>query len=114
MSDTSRRPPGHHLVSVYEAANDTLKEVYVGITTLLMERLVKGFQTSPPPAVACWKRKHRVLFRIVRYIIPYRKAAPFIRAYLQSGSLAGWKVLGKTDDPPLAPAGKSHRRKPRA
>lgn len=85
--------PDYHLITVFEAANDTLKEVYVGTTSLLIDQVIRGFQVNPPRAAKHWKKDQRILFRCVEYSIAIKDAAAFIEAYIRSDALKGWKVL---------------------
>ncbi|MBI3299276.1 MAG: hypothetical protein HYZ75_14000 [Elusimicrobia bacterium] len=84
---------GAHLVTVFEAVNTDLKEVYVATTQLLSDALGKDFLARPPKAVAHWMPEHRVLFRCIEYSIAVSDAEAFIDHYSKSDILVGWKVF---------------------
>lgn len=80
-------------MTVFEATNDTLREVYIGTTERLMERLVDEFERRPPARTAHWDKAHRIGFRCVEYAIPASDARAFIDNYASSEALSGWKIL---------------------
>ncbi len=92
-SPPGKSTPQHHLVSVFEAVNDTVKEIYLGTTTLLSDQLAAQFPRTPPPATAHWESRHRVFVKVVEYSIPLKDARAFIDHYADSAAAAGWKVL---------------------
>ena len=81
------------LVTVYEAINETLKEVYVGTTSLFIDQLGARFLTRLPPNVAHWRADHNILYHAVEYAIYRRDAAEFIDRYAKSASLETWRVF---------------------
>ena len=85
--------PRHRLVSVYEAVNDSLKEIYLGTTTLLSDQLAAQFPRTPPPATAHWEAGHRVFVKVVEHSIPLKDAHAFIDHYSGSAASSGWRVL---------------------
>jgi hypothetical protein len=93
MPPPAKSTPQHHLVSVFEAVNDSAKEIYLGTTILLSEQLTAQFQRTPPPAVAHWKPGQRVFVKVVEYSIPLKDARAFIDHYAESAASAGWAVL---------------------
>lgn len=93
MNDSRPATPPTQLVSVYEAVNDGLKEIYLGTTTLLSDQLVSQFQRTRPSVVAHWKGEHKVYINIVEYSIPMRDVESFISHYSSSAASAGWKTL---------------------
>lgn len=98
--------PDHHLITVYEAANDTRREVYVGTTNLLIDQLIRAFHSFLPRVARHWKKEDRILFRCVEYSIPVSEARKFIDGYAKSDALKGWKVL--RDEPAARPSGAGH------
>jgi hypothetical protein len=93
MAIHERKSPPQNLVSVYEAVNDTLKEIYLGTSNLLSEQLVRDFASSPPAPVAHWTAGQRIVVNIVEYSIPAGDAERFIAHYASSAASAGWKTL---------------------
>lgn len=80
-------------MTVFEAVNETLREVFVGTTDHLFDRLIDEFRACPPRAVAHWSAGERLSFRCVEYAVPNQDAERFIDGYAQSDALKGWKVL---------------------
>ena len=87
-----RRLPEHHLICVFEAANDTLKEIYLGSSRHLMGQLNRDFVARFPRAVRHWLKEHRIRLRCLEYSIQSGEAGAFIAAYAESEELKGWKV----------------------
>lgn len=87
-----RRLPEHHLICVFEAANDSRKEVYLGTSRHLIGQLVRDFAARLPRAVRHWRKEDRVRLRCLEYSIQAGEAGAFIDAYARSGALEGWTV----------------------
>jgi hypothetical protein len=85
--------PQHHLVTVYEVVNETLREVYLGTTSLLAPQLAAEFKRRPPRAIAGWRTSDRMLLRCLVYAIPLREAQAFIRKYALLGRRRARRVL---------------------
>lgn len=93
MQRKRQRVPGHHLVTAFEATNDTRKEIYLGTTSLLLSNLMKEHAETPPSAIAHWDRADRIRYRSIDYSMIKRDAASFLASYAKSRRIAGWKVL---------------------
>ncbi len=77
--------PGNHLVTVYEAHNETLGETYLGTTTLLSRDLAAAFLRYPPKKIrGRWHLEHGVSLRCIAYAIPLDSGEAFIRKYARS------------------------------
>ena len=87
-----RRLPQHHLICVFEAANDTLKEVYLGTSRHLIGQLTRDLAARLPRGVRHWRKEHRIRVRCLEYSIQAGEAGAFMDAYARSGALAGWTV----------------------
>jgi hypothetical protein len=85
--------PQHHLITVYEVVNETLREVYLGTTSLLAPQLALQFERRPPRAVARWRPEHRMILRCLVYAIPLREGQTFIRKYALLGRRRARRVL---------------------
>ncbi|MBI4345449.1 MAG: hypothetical protein HY553_01245 [Elusimicrobia bacterium] len=92
MSREEETPP-HHLVSVFEASNETLKEVLLGVTARLLQRLVREHQKTPPPAIAHWSARHNVDYRCLDYSVKAREARGVIERRAKALRARGWRVL---------------------
>lgn len=86
-------PPDHYLVTVYEARNPALHELYLGTTSLLSERLVQEFSANPPRSIRHWQPEHRSHVRCIVYAIPGAEARGFIRKYSRDKRRRSWRVL---------------------
>jgi hypothetical protein len=82
-------------VVVFEAVNDTLKEFYVGISTLPLtaDEIATRHQENPPAAIAHWKREHRVWYRCVDAGLSASDSQVFVRSYAERITHPGWKAL---------------------
>jgi hypothetical protein len=81
------------LVTVYEARNPDLREIYLGTTTFLSERLVAEFAAHPPNPIRHWKPEHLADVRCIVYAIPGAEARGFIRKYSRDRRRRSWRVL---------------------
>jgi hypothetical protein len=82
-----------HLVAVFEAVNESRKEIYLGTTSRLIASLIKEFRTAPPERVAHWKRRHRVRFYFIEYAISRRAAAALVKRNAPRRADESWKVF---------------------
>lgn len=80
-------------MTVFEAVNETLREVFVGATEHPFDRGIDEFRSRPPRAVAHWRMGERLSFRCVEHEVPSHDAERFIDGYAQSDALRGWKIL---------------------
>ncbi len=74
-------PPDHYLITVYEARNPALRELYLGTTTYLSNRLADEFAARPPEGLSHWRPEHGADLRCLVYAIPVREAKAFVRKY---------------------------------
>lgn len=91
--------PEQHLVTVFEAVNETLREVYVGTTTHLVEVLTRLFLERPPGGVRHWSTAHKITVRCVEYSVAVHDVSEFIEAYAGSEALRSWKVIRQRSPP---------------
>jgi hypothetical protein len=82
------------LVTVFEAANDTTKELYVGVTSLFIDAVIRSHYRRPPREIAHWAREHQISYRCVEYAMPRDAASEFVKNYTQSTAVKGWKTVG--------------------
>ncbi|MBI5202720.1 MAG: hypothetical protein HY925_14100 [Elusimicrobia bacterium] len=88
-----RKVPEQYLVTVFEASNETLRELYVGTTTHLVEVLTRLFLERPPARVSHWRSTHRISIRCVDYSVAVHDVDDFLEAYAASEALKPWKVI---------------------
>jgi hypothetical protein len=81
------------LVAVYEAINDSLRETYVGTTSLPFDAVASHFRRNPPPAAAHWKTEQKVIVNIVEDSLRLNDALDFIQHYAASLEAVGWRAL---------------------
>ena len=82
-------------VVVFEAVNDTLKEFFVGISTLPLtaDEIASRHRESPPAAIAHWKSEHQVWYRCVDPGLAASRSQEFVRSYAQRIAQPDWKAL---------------------
>jgi hypothetical protein len=81
------------LVIVFEATNDSLRELYIGLTTFPLQQLQREHSKVPPRSIAHWKKEHAVNYRVVEEAIRRADANAFLDSYGQSTIRMGWKVI---------------------
>lgn len=96
------------LVTVYEAVNETLREMYVGLSLRLMGEIERRLRLKKE--LAHWGEEDRIVVRAIDYSLPYRDARDFVRRYEQARANSGWNVLSShhlpdLDHPAARPAG---------
>jgi hypothetical protein len=82
-------------VVVFEAVNDTLREFYVGISTLPLtaDEIANRHREDPPAAIAHWKKEHQVWYRCVDPGLSAPESQSFIRSYVERIAQPEWKAL---------------------
>jgi hypothetical protein len=82
-------------VVVFEAVNETLKEFYVGISTvpLTADEIASRHQEAPPAAIAHWKKEHQVWYRCVDAGLSASDSEAFVRSYAERITRPDWKAL---------------------
>lgn len=86
-------PPDHHLITVFEARNPALRELYLGTTTLLSPSLIDEFAARPPRAIRHWRPQQGAELRCLVYAIPFSEAKGFVAKYARLKRRRSWKVL---------------------
>lgn len=80
-------------VNVFEAANATLREAYIGstVSTDLNTDRIKPLVLKMIPG---WRPEHEISCRVVAKNVPLALRAPaFIESYAQAISRDGWKAI---------------------
>jgi hypothetical protein len=80
-------------ITVFEASNDILKELYIGTTSQPIEKLEKDHKTQPPSAIAHWRPNHKVVYRTVESNLSPTDAAPFAKGYAAAVEKMGWRAI---------------------
>jgi hypothetical protein len=92
-------------ITVFEAANDDLKEVYVAWTRLPIFQAIAELGEEPPPTIAHWKpRRQRISFRSLEFDQSVEAARAFIVHRVRKRLPEGWKyVIDPSSREPSAP-----------
>jgi hypothetical protein len=82
-------------VVVFEAINDTLKEFYVGISTLpeAADEIANRLREQPPEAISHWKKEHHTWYRCIDAGMSDPGSEAFIRSYNDRIARPEWKAL---------------------
>jgi hypothetical protein len=80
---------------VYEAINETLKELFVGLTDLPMDQLEARHKNGLPATIAHWKLgTEQIIYRDVGTTIPdLRDAKSMVESFSQNMRRPGWKSI---------------------
>ena len=77
---------------VYEAINETLKEMFVGLTDLPMNQVEARHKSGLPGVIAHWKLgAERIIYREVEADLADPKA--FVEGYAKNMQKNGWKSI---------------------
>ncbi|MBI5240451.1 MAG: response regulator [Elusimicrobia bacterium] len=81
--------------TAFEAANETLKEFYVGLSVrpLTAEDIAARHRSRPPAVISHWREEHRVWYRCADGVLSGTGGADFVRNYTELLSRPGWKAL---------------------
>lgn len=81
-------------VTVFEAANDELKEVYVTWTSRPIFQAMADLDTHPPAAIAHWRpAQQHVAFRSLEFGLTCESARLFIARRVEKRLSEGWKYV---------------------
>lgn len=78
-------------VTVFEASNESRREVYIATTTLSMNALITRLGQRRPAALRHWRPAEPVRFRSLEFGMAPADAAAYIRGYASGRS--GWRVI---------------------
>ena len=81
--------------TVFEAANEDLKEIYVTWTSRPIFEAMSAFGKQPPKVLSNWKTsKHRITFRSLEFDLTEELARSFVSRHVSKQPLhAGWKFI---------------------
>ena len=88
--------------AVYELANETRREFFVGLADGDVDRRIARLRASPPRAIAHWSFEDRISARVVEESLPRADGETFLRSYVAALSRTSWRVLSA--DSSLMPA----------
>lgn len=89
--------PGSTLVTVYEAVNEALREIWVGLSMHLIGEIESRLRARKE--LSHWKPSDRVSVRVVEYSMPMRDARDFVRRYELARANAGWTIISDASLP---------------
>src|SRR4051812_3621291 len=78
--------------TVFEATNDTLKEIYVGMAAAGNPAL----QRVPGPEISHWKNDHAISYRNVEFSMAASHAVDCIAAHAKTLPKPGWTIIAGT------------------
>lgn len=85
--------PQHH-ITVFEAANSDLKEIYVVWTARSVFEAMGALDKRPPAAIAHWRpSKQRIDFRSLEFKLNEDEARAFIARHATKQLQSGWKYI---------------------
>lgn len=112
MPDLDPELPESSLVTVYEAVNETRKELYVGLSTFFVPEIERRLRSKL--ALSHWSPQDRIVIRAIEYGIPLSMAREFTRAYEQSRVDAGWKRVPLLSESPAQSSAKTRAARQRS
>lgn len=80
-------------VTVFEAVNETLSELYVGSTELSVHDLIARNAARPPAEIAHWGPEHRVDYRSLEFGLEPASARDFIVNYAAALAKGARRVI---------------------
>ena len=79
---------------VYEAINDTLREIFVGTSSIPLDQLQLWHRADAPKILSHWKLgEHKTDYREIASAMPDADAMTFIKSYTRSIGKPDWKIL---------------------
>lgn len=81
-------------ITVFEVANDELKEVYLTWTSRPIFEAMCDFGAAPPKLVSHWKtEKQHINFRSLEFDLTKELARDFISRHAAKQRQSGWKYI---------------------
>jgi hypothetical protein len=87
------KSPDPSKVTVFEAVNETLKEFYIGTTTLPAWELENLSQNVAFRKNTHWEQRQQIVYRVVEEGLSLDEALAFIKSYAKTALRTGWKVV---------------------
>ena len=87
--------PREERTHVFEAINETLKEFYIGLTSVevTVEELQRRHRDAAPAPISHWQPDHRISYRRVESGLPRNDGHAFVGSYAMTVSRVGWTVI---------------------
>lgn len=89
----TRTASGERLVTVFEIVNDTLREAFVGTTSLPIHELIRQHEAALPKKIAHWDRRHKIQYRSLEFSLSPETARAFIAGYAKSMERMTWRLI---------------------
>lgn len=106
MPDIDPDLPGTSLVTVYEAINETRREIFIGLSSYFMNEIEARVRKRPE--LAHWQATDRTRVDAIEYGIPLSVARDFLKRFETAKANEGWKILSS----PELDTAKAERRRP--
>ena len=78
---------------VFEAINDTLKESFIGATSLPLALIERRHHENPPESIAHWRPEQAVHYRCVESGLSAQETPTFLDGYARTANRFGWKTV---------------------
>lgn len=88
------------LFTVFEATNDSLKEVFVGFTARPLDKLTARLRAFPPACMRGW-RADGFSVRPVEFELPLPDAVVFLETYARTPLPPDWRYVRQDNPDPL-------------
>lgn len=86
--------PTDSRLTVFEADNEDLREVYITSTSMSIYEAMAEFERSLPAPVRHWKpERQHIHFRSLEFDLSKDQAADFIKRRMAQPTPAGWKLI---------------------
>jgi hypothetical protein len=80
--------------TVFEAANEELKEIYITSTSSAIYEAMADFARSLPAVVRHWKpERHHIHFRSLEFELSKEQAAEYIKRRMGQLQPVGWRLI---------------------
>ena len=89
MAESANQP----FLTVYEAANDALRELYIGVTAKDLRQATLDFAAAPPRAIAHWRADPPKALRYLASGLDKAEVRAFVDGYVRQPLLKTWTVI---------------------
>ena len=84
--------PKWRLVSIFEALNESIREIYLGMTALTLDQLAAAHTHKLPASIAHWRKDHGITYKCLERSVPIIDAPTFIASHAQC-TRSGYKLI---------------------
>lgn len=85
--------PNELRYTIYEATNETTREIFVGSTTDGIHEVIAQNKIMPPRPIAHWSKADITHYRSVEFNLSASQTKTFVDSRAQAVSKSGWKVI---------------------